>query len=416
LKSDGQKSSGKVLYFEPGSGGHQIYYIELILRVLMTWDSAMTIVVCADSSVITGLKANDVLSRVISEQVEFIEHSQRETQELNQGALFRRGYYAWKLAQVRAMEVGADHLYFAYLDHAIVGALLNVFNSKGSHTISGLIFRPVQHYRRWSKVPGLKYRLDSIMKSILYAGGRMNRQVSTLFCLDDFYVDHLKETDGRAGKFSYLPDPAPPFLVDDAEPTQQTAARQAPGDRVSFILFGALQRRKGILQTLDAMAKLSDRALSNSSFHFKGRVAGDIKTEVYDRITALQSDRRGFDIQITDEFVSNEDLVNSVRNSDVVLAPYQRFVGSSGVLVWAIAFDKPVITQDFGYLGRFVSKERFGLALDTTSPDVLAAGIERMILEHTEFHLLATDQERLLDKLSPEAFGTALLSNWAKAM
>lgn len=169
LKIDGQKSSGKVLYFEPGSDGHQIYHIELILRVLTKWDSAMTIVVCADSSVITGLKAIDVLSRVISEQVEFIEHSQSETRKLNEGALFRRGYNAWKLAQERAMEAGADHLYIAYFDHAVVGSLLNFFNRKGTHTISGLIFRPVQHYRRWSKVPGLKYRVDSIMKSILYA-------------------------------------------------------------------------------------------------------------------------------------------------------------------------------------------------------------------------------------------------------
>jgi hypothetical protein len=62
----------------------------------------------------------------------------------------------------------------------------------------------------------------------------------------------------------------------------------------------------------------------------------------------------------------------------VVLAPYQRFVGSSGVLLWAAGAGKPVITQDYGLIGRLVRDHELGLSADVTDPKTLAHAITDM--------------------------------------
>jgi hypothetical protein len=63
------------------------------------------------------------------------------------------------------------------------------------------------------------------------------------------------------------------------------------------------------------------------------------------------------------------------------MAPYQRFVGSSGVMLWAAAAQKPLVTQDFGLLGRLVADHGLGLPVDCTEPRQLALAIESMV-EH----------------------------------
>lgn len=418
LKAAEQLARRKIVYFEPGSGGHQQYYAELLLRGARQSDHSLTIVVCAHPAIVRSLEVMEGMSRVEKGRVEFIAHSESEVRKLSGGSLFARGLYAWNLAQTRALEAGANHLYISYFDHAIVGALLNLFSRNSDYTISGLVFRPVQHYRKWSRKPGLNYWFSLVKKSVFYSGANLNRQISTLFCLDDFYIDYLQRKWKGVGKFVYLPDPAPLFLMAEKEKTDSTATtgQQDEEKKVSFILFGSLQRRKGVLQALSSLNYLSQEAASKSSFHIVGKVSADIKDEVYEQLGSLQLRRPDIDIVVTDSFLSDEDLTKSVSAADVVLAPYQKFVGSSGVLIWAITFRKPVITQDFGYLGRFVSEENLGLSIDTTSPRILAVGIERMISEHAEFLLSSTDRDRLLSRLSPDAFTSVLLGSWEKSI
>ena len=69
-----------------------------------------------------------------------------------------------------------------------------------------------------------------------------------------------------------------------------------------------------------------------------------------------------------------------MARSDVVLAPYQRFVGSSGVLMWAARAGRPVLAQEFGLVGRLTRDHRLGAVADSSDPAHLAREIERMIV------------------------------------
>lgn len=406
--------SRKIVYFEPGFGGHQLYYLELVVRYVMEAATPMTMVVCAHSDIVKALEIITKTCGDASGRVEFIAHSDLELQRMGGRNLFAKGLYLWNLAQAKALEEGADHLYISYFDQAIAGALLDIFRRKGRHTVSGLLFHPLQHYSKWTRRPGLKYRLRSAAKSIFYFGARLNRQVSTFFCLDDFYIEYLKERRSGAGKFVYLPDPAPTFLLEsgDGKVPLANADQLEDGKKVSFLLFGSLQRRKGVLETLTALEYLPKDVAMKSSFHFVGKVAGDIKSEVGERLASLRAQRPDLDVSLTDAFVSDEELAERVAATDVILAPYQKFVGSSGVLIWAITFGKPVITQDFGYLGRYVTKENIGLSIDTTSPKVLAESVEKMISERAEFEISPSNRDRLLSRQSPDAFCSILMEHW----
>jgi glycosyltransferase involved in cell wall biosynthesis len=68
-----------------------------------------------------------------------------------------------------------------------------------------------------------------------------------------------------------------------------------------------------------------------------------------------------------------------VSHCDVVLAPYQRFVGSSGTLVWAAALQKPVLAQSYGLVGELVRRFQLGEAVDTQSPDALSGAVARLL-------------------------------------
>ena len=73
--------------------------------------------------------------------------------------------------------------------------------------------------------------------------------------------------------------------------------------------------------------------------------------------------------------IDEGELAGLVRRSDVILAPYQRFVGSSGVMLWAARAGKPLLTQDFGLLGRMVREHRLGLPTEAGDPRRLAEAI-----------------------------------------
>src|SRR3546814_9883678 len=62
-----------------------------------------------------------------------------------------------------------------------------------------------------------------------------------------------------------------------------------------------------------------------------------------------------------------------VDRCDVVLAPYQRFVGSSGVLLWAASRGRPLLAQDYGLVGRLTADHGLGLTVDTTDVTPLTA-------------------------------------------
>jgi glycosyltransferase involved in cell wall biosynthesis len=92
---------------------------------------------------------------------------------------------------------------------------------------------------------------------------------------------------------------------------------------------------------------------------------------------AIAALRDGGNVQVVhrDGFVTDDEMHALFGCASLVLMPYQRHVGSSGVLVRAAAAGVPVLCQRYGMLGQLVEDRRLGLTVDTGSPEAIAAGL-----------------------------------------
>ncbi|HJQ58686.1 MAG TPA: glycosyltransferase [Vineibacter sp.] len=283
----------------------------------------------------------------------------------------------WWLMRRYLRRTGAQAGHFLSLDHLCVPFALGL--GMGGARISGILFRPSVHYATLGVYrPGLGERLRDLRKTIMYQLMLLNRDVTTVLSLDPYFPPYAVRHYRHGAKLRFIPDPAYPAKddVDRAEPAPATAAR-----RYGLVLFGYLTERKGLLVMLDALARIRPATASQIAVTIAGRIEPALRDTVAARVRHITAVRPGLALRIDDRWLAADELDRLVRDSDIVLAPYQRFVGSSGVLLWAARAGLPLLTQDFGLLGRLVRDHGLGLTTDTTDPARLAAAIERMIAD-----------------------------------
>lgn len=270
----------------------------------------------------------------------------------------------WRAMQRHLALSGADHGFFLAFDHLSLPLALGF---RALRPVSGVLFRPSTHYaalRGDSTTPGEKLR--DFRKRLLYRLMLHNPSLRTVFSLDPYFPDHL-----RHPKLKPLIDPAfPP----EAEAASDLAA--PPEDRVVFLLFGELAERKGLIALLEALTRLGPDTQRRVAVLIAGRIEAPLRPSVARYLEALRRPRTDLWLHIEDRFLATAELAGLVQRSDVILAPYQRFVGSSGVMLWAARSGKPVITQDYGLIGKLTEDFGLGLAVDTTDPAALARAIE----------------------------------------
>jgi glycosyltransferase involved in cell wall biosynthesis len=233
-----------------------------------------------------------------------------------------------------------------------------------------------------------------------------NPRILSVMTLDPLFPESVIGKRFFGNLLAHLPDPS---VYDLYEPCEVLAegmdiSESIAGRRV-FLLFGALGRRKGILTVLDALAQVPAPI---------GRkicviLAGKVSPEIEDRIGKFFQGKKkttcnGIDVLLLDRYLSNEELRWLVDASDILLAPYIDFVGSSGVLLWAAGAEKPVIAPNYGLLGALVNRYALGEALDTTDSGALAEAMERFVSLETSSAAQKTGMQRFAAASTPEAF------------
>lgn len=162
-----------------------------------------------------------------------------------------------------------------------------------------------------------------------------------------------------------------------ARAEQWPIARAESNDsgRVRFLLFGALQPRKGLTHVAQAFLSLSDAELSRVEFSALGKFDADGRYKAEAKTLFARMAQRGAMVKLEDAYVDVETLDHAVRRSDVVLMPYQGHIGSSGVMNIAAQYGRPVIAQRRYQLGQEVRDYDLGLSVDTTRTDDLAKAL-----------------------------------------
>jgi glycosyltransferase involved in cell wall biosynthesis len=309
----------------------------------------------------------------------------------------------WRLVAHHAERLGTAHALITHLD----SCLLAVAAGLELHCpFSGILFRPTFHYpapadyseSRLSKFQRLQERLlmDRMLK---------HPQLATLFCLDPTAVESLR---AMGNNIEYLPDPVPPG--DPDRDTSRIAFRRSlgiPHDRLMLLAFGDISERKGIAQLLEALELLRGRDCEQIALVFVGVVKSFDKQWLHKKIAALEA---RFPIILRTEYVAEDEVNAYFSASDLVLAPYQRHAGMSGVLLRAAAQGKPVLTQTYGVMGHLTREYGLGIAVETGDVSQIVLALENFIQGTMGDYFDPLGMRRLVAQHDERSFARTLLT------
>jgi glycosyltransferase involved in cell wall biosynthesis len=202
-------------------------------------------------------------------------------------------------------------------------------------------------------------------------------QLKTLFCLDQFAVNYLNQSHNNA-KAVYLPDPVQIYTDHEIKVEELKASLGIEPGRQVLLLFGALDRRKGIHQLLQAVLMLPASLGKKLCLLLVGPISAQDQPLVQAQINQI-SQLLPVQIVIHDQFVIDRDIQPFFQLSDAVLAPYQRHVGTSSILIRAAAAQKPVLSSNYGLMGEWTRHYQLGLTVDSAVPSEIAKGLTQVL-------------------------------------
>jgi len=378
---------GRLLIFEPKPHGHTLEWLCHLLRV----DDGQA--VCAVPPALAGELGS------LAGAGRLLVLSEDEVRRCNDPRPAVSALARWRAMRRCLAQSAAVRGLFLEFDHLV--PLLALGLPLGGVPLAGVLFRPSVHYGAGSP----RERLRDRVKDRLYAAVLRRPDVVRLWSLDADFAAYAQDRYAGGAKVRGLPDPVHPAARPSPAPP---AARE--GRRCRFLLFGALAERKGVPVLLEALERLSPEAAARSAVRLAGRLDPAIADDVRRRIAGLRARQPQLELALDDRRLPDAEVAALVAGADVVLAPYQRFVGSSGVLLWAAAVGRPAIVQDYGLLGRLARRHGLGLAVDTTDPAALAAALETASARPSALFDRAT-AAAFAAEATPARFAQLLLEN-----
>jgi glycosyltransferase involved in cell wall biosynthesis len=393
----------EVLIFEPDVEGHSQEWLQHLVDFAAAHDRTASIAVLAPPALCAALSRS--MPFAPDGRIRFIAMRPREVKLCGHRSLSLAAFSRWWVMRRYLRRSGADVGFFLCLDLLSLPLALGL--RADGKPLSGILFRPSVHYAALGDYrPSLGERLRDLRKDVLYRMMLRNSAVASILSLDPFFPAHAQSHYGHGDKVQALPDPAHP----SADPVAPVAGEVAPQDRVMFLLFGYLTERKGPLMVLDALRLLPPAVAGRVAVLFAGRVDPAIRDAIASRRETLSRERPELWLSIDDRRLDGAELDGLVRRSAVVLAPYQRFVGSSGVLLWAARAGRPVLAQSYGLVGRLTRDHHLGLVADSSDPAKLAVEIERMVESGPQNFIDLSSAEHFVSMRTPQRFASQVFA------
>lgn len=358
-----------LLVFEPRLEGHHLSWLQYIAEDFLAAGHRLTL----------GIDYREHTVPVYREQLGDLLKRVSILSVFDENGRPKEGSRIRALAQCLAQS-GADHAFINNLDDIastmLRGASVWIYPPhilKGK--LSGVYFRPRFLDNAFSP-------LGNIPKMIgfrrLAAGGWFHR----IFLVDEYLQRRHAARFAPAG-LTFLPDTwSGSFSIPKAE------ARRSLGidpRHFVFLHYGIGTRRKG----LHLLTRAIDLHHPPAHWHLlcAGRIAED--REINEGIRRLESSGR---VTVLDRYVSKAEEELCFQSADVVLLPYIRHFGSSGVLALAAGAGKMVIASDEGLIARRVRERGLGICFASGNPDALMSALktaEETLEKDPEGHVAA---------------------------
>ena len=389
----------ELMIFEPYSGGHRSEYVCHLLRAWRDLRCSGRVIIATPAGLLQeqpGLSAG-LLDGSWAEELSFGDLSKEGSP-----GLFALGCRNARLLRTLILQHKPRRVLAMYFDHLQLGMALGLrfdFDVR----ISGILFRPTIHYSDSRVLSRGWFRARQ--KRLFLRLAAANRHMGTLFSLDETAVPGLR----RVGfhRTIALPDPV-------ATPSEGLgfsdirALYQIEAGRRVWTLFGVIDLRKGVRQVLEALSHMEAAEVSQICLVLIGLQSGAVKEGLSGWSAAAVG--KGLQLVVDDRRVSSKEVQDTFAASDLILAPYQNHVGSSGILMRAAAAGRPVLSQSYGLMGFNVNTYKLGLVADTQNPKALLVAMRRFLAEpRAGFNPI--DAQGFASANTPAAFAAVLLGN-----
>jgi glycosyltransferase involved in cell wall biosynthesis len=387
-----------LLIFEPEISGHHPGYLRHLLHYWPKAETHLIFVVSPEFAqrhldvMQTPTQATVTWQPMTAQELRWYEQSKR--------SVVRHVWVEWRLYCRYAKTMQADQGLIMYMDRFQLPLALRLVSPC---PMSGIFFRPKFHYRQLNqRQPTAKERLSALREQWLWRSALRHPQLKTLFCLDPFAVEPLRALGGHT-PVVHLPDPVEIYPQSAAAVTTLRQTLGIDPARKILLLFGMIDRRKGIYQVLEAVQQLGGDHQAQLTLLLVGPLAEVDKANVLAQIDTITQDS-AVQIVVCDDFVPDTQIQAYFDIADLVLALYQRHVGMSAILVRAAAAGKPVLASDYGLMGELVQRHQLGFVVDSSDATAIATKVRHFFEQPTVSSFVPTAAVNFARENSAAAF------------
>lgn len=297
-----------------------------------------------------------------------------------------------------------EHCVFMYLDNAMQIALSTSLGKNLGCKLSGIILNPFGGFGKG--IFKYYYSIRRILQNYIMMS---NKKISSIYIIIDEKTTKLLNHIHLTSKYKYVSDP----IIDLKGLGFQQVLESKPEKRKVFLLFGSLNRRKGLFKILYVLRKLEDIYLGKIKIIFAGSISEKDKKLFITEYNMIQS-KSPNSVEIIDEYLSFQKVYEYFNKADYILLPYDTTQASSGVLGYAAYFKKPIIGQGGGNFGKHVSDYKLGLAINNLNEDKLLEVFVKILDENIKIDYDINGMERYAKSRRGEHFASTIIENVLK--
>ena len=214
---------------------------------------------------------------------------------------------------------------------------------------------------------------------------------------DQLLVHAEKLRDEAVERFGQPPQKIaviPHGICADAEAAYgQTEARARLGikEKQVLLFFGYVRPYKGLGDLIEAFRMVAEKT------EVALLVAGEFFTAVEPYQEQLRRAGLAEKAYLFPRYISTEEVPIFFKAADLLIQPYIRFSGQSGVTQTAYLHSLPVIATDVGGLPELVVQGETGLIVPPGNPRELASAIEALLGDARERRCLGVNGKKLLE-------------------
>ena len=363
------------IYLEPNTGGYHIGHCKIFLTRALADPRVMSVhfVVAETFRAYTGGGLEELSGHSPKVTCEYL--NRESVERLTKGGRipWKCGKALWAEARRLVASRPGSVCFINFFDQALIGSIFSRTALPG--VVTGIIHSPP------FKLSHRKGRLANIGRWIIRGAPHFlasYKAIPVVFTFDGYYLRDLPKFISKS--WQIVPDPVP-LSKEVFASAFSDVTKHVQNGRVRMLLFGSLGKRKGLGNLLEALNQLEEKDRKRMSIMLAGEIREATEDEREQMIRLIESTRQssGIMLEHLDRYLSDEELVDQLNACDVVLAPYADHIGVSGVVIWAAAAGKPIISQDTGWVGHAVRESKLGITCDTSSPHDLAKALVRAL-------------------------------------